>query len=392
MTFALQVLLVVFAWLGHTIAWVAMVNRSHAYHWPRWVVDLSTLLGGAGVLFFCWPLAEFSLRVLATESVARGTWLPATFVQGYGWGMAGVFVASAVHWLWRHFHAEREQGLGEVRRLPLPLDSLASKEEYLAPGVPRVLGTLPGNQVLQPEIAEKTLLIPDLPEGFEGFRIAHLSDLHMSGRIVRDYYDAVVEATNRWGADLVAITGDIVERTTCLDWIEESLAQLEGRYGRLFVLGNHDLRANPAEIRTRMVAAGFLDMGGRRETLRVAQGTVDVVGNEAPWFRGPEPSNLADPPVTPGALRLAMVHTPDLFGWGAEQGFHVMLAGHNHGGQVCLPGLGPIVTPSRYGTRYAGGVFGRGGTVMHVSRGTSSLAPLRWNCPPELALVTLNRR
>src|SRR5690606_13744571 len=130
MTAALQVLLVVFAWLGHTIAWVAMVNRSHAYHWPRWIVDLSTLVGGAGVLFFCWPLAEFSLRMLARESAPQWALLPETLVEAYGWGMAGLFLASALHWLWRRFHSERQHGLGEVRCQALPLELLASKEEY----------------------------------------------------------------------------------------------------------------------------------------------------------------------------------------------------------------------------------------------------------------------
>ncbi len=67
-----------------------------------------------------------------------------------------------------------------------------------------------------------------------------------------------------------------------------------------------------------------------------------------------------------------------------------MLAGHLHGGQVCMPFLGAILAPSLYGVRYASGVFTRGKTVMHVSRGTGSLTPVRYNCPPEISLLTLN--
>jgi predicted MPP superfamily phosphohydrolase len=70
--------------------------------------------------------------------------------------------------------------------------------------------------------------------------------------------------------------------------------------------------------------------------------------------------------------------------------FDLVMAGHNHGGQVRLPALGAILAPSRSGTRYAGGVFRRGQTILHVSRGTSSLTPFRWNCPPEIALLVLH--
>jgi predicted MPP superfamily phosphohydrolase len=66
-----------------------------------------------------------------------------------------------------------------------------------------------------------------------------------------------------------------------------------------------------------------------------------------------------------------------------------MLAGHNHGGQVRLPLLGAILAPSLSGTRYASGAFRRDNTVLHVCRGSGSLTPFRWNCPPEIALLHL---
>lgn len=68
-----------------------------------------------------------------------------------------------------------------------------------------------------------------------------------------------------------------------------------------------------------------------------------------------------------------------------------MLAGHNHGGQICLPLIGPVYSPSRYGVKYAGGTFREGHAVMHVSRGVSAKRPLRWNCPPEITRLVLTR-
>ncbi|MEN0111081.1 MAG: metallophosphoesterase, partial [Planctomycetota bacterium] len=92
------------------------------------------------------------------------------------------------------------------------------------------------------------------------------------------------------------------------------------------------------------------------------------------------------------SLRLRLVHTPDRFAAACAAGEHLVLAGHNHGGQVCCPGVGPLLCPSRHGVRYAAGTFRRGGTVMHVGRGTGSLFPLRYACPPELAFITLVTR
>ena len=66
-----------------------------------------------------------------------------------------------------------------------------------------------------------------------------------------------------------------------------------------------------------------------------------------------------------------------------------MLAGHNHGGQIRLPYLGALITPSRYGFRYAGGVYFEPPTLLHVSRGLAGTHPIRLNCPPELALLVL---
>jgi hypothetical protein len=68
-----------------------------------------------------------------------------------------------------------------------------------------------------------------------------------------------------------------------------------------------------------------------------------------------------------------------------------MLAGHNHGGQIRLPWLGALISPSWYGWRYAGGLYHEPPTLLHVSRGIAAKHPIRLNCPPELALLILRR-
>jgi uncharacterized protein len=88
-------------------------------------------------------------------------------------------------------------------------------------------------------------------------------------------------------------------------------------------------------------------------------------------------------------FRLLLSHTPDQFPWARSNNFDLMLAGHNHGGQIRLPYLGALITPSLYGFRYAGGVYFEPPTLLHVSRGLAGIHPIRLNCPPELALLVL---
>ena len=88
-------------------------------------------------------------------------------------------------------------------------------------------------------------------------------------------------------------------------------------------------------------------------------------------------------------FRLLLSHTPDYFGWAREQKVDLMLAGHNHGGQIVLPVVGPVFAPSRYGVRYASGAFWSEPTLLYVSRGLGGRHPIRLNCPPELTRIVL---
>lgn len=373
---------------GLSVTMVGMVNRTHALGWNRKLVDVLTLACGLLMVLGVWPLWQFAA---GEHYPALLPALPPVVAGTIGWTAVAVAVLALTHNAWRWLHPERRGGV--LKRTATALDlGTPNPAEWLAPGLPRFVGTLPLNEVLHPLLVETDLLVPDLPPAFHRLKIAHLTDLHMSGRIDRAYFDRVVEVTNAHEPDLVAITGDIVERAKCLDWIDESLAHLQAKHAKLFVLGNHDVMAGPAEIRARLVAGGFIDAGGKVEKLALPGGSCVVAGNEMPWF-GPAPEVSAESSreATRDEFRLALLHTPDHFAWAQRHGFHVALAGHNHGGQVRFPILGALLAPSVYGTRFAAGVFRAGGTVMHVSPGTSSLTPMRWNCHPELNILTLHR-
>jgi hypothetical protein len=267
-----------------------------------------------------------------------------------------------------------------------------------------LLSRLPGNQILEMHVHEKELAIPRLTPAHDGLRIAHLSDLHMSGRITKAYFEQVVDEVNRARPDLIALTGDIVERPECLQWIPDTLSRLRAPHGVYYVLGNHDRRVDCRHLSSVLADAGLVHLGGRCHQIVAREATLILAGNELPWFKpapsverraeGGEPADFSGPPLSalrPQPLRILLAHTPDQFRWAQRHEFDLMLAGHNHGGQVCLPLIGPILSPSRHGVRYAAGVFRCGSTVMHVSRGTSGLTPIRFNCPPEIAILTLRQ-
>jgi predicted MPP superfamily phosphohydrolase len=254
----------------------------------------------------------------------------------------------------------------------------------------------PGNQLLTFAVQRKSVRLPTLPPELDGLTIAHLSDMHMTGKVGREYYEAIIDETNALDPDFVCITGDIVEKETCLPWIGPTLGQLRPRHGKFFVLGNHEKRlADVPSLRAMLTDVGLTDLGSRSELLSIRGTEVLLAGNELPWFgSAPDISHSADPlrgySGTP-SFRILLAHTPDLLLWARSHQFDLMLAGHNHGGQIRLPYLGALITPSVHGFRYAGGLYDEPPTLLHVSSGLGGIHPIRLNCPPELALLVLKR-
>jgi predicted MPP superfamily phosphohydrolase len=136
-----------------------------------------------------------------------------------------------------------------------------------------------------------------------------------------------------------------------------------------------------------MNAAGWVDLGGRALDRSLRGVPATLIGNEHPWFKRPRLN-----PDCEGRFRLLLSHSPDQIWWARRHNVTLMLAGHTHGGQGRLPLLGPLLSPSFHGSRYASGSFFKPPTTLHVSRGLSGTHLLRINCRPELSLLTLRAR
>jgi len=256
----------------------------------------------------------------------------------------------------------------------------------LGRGFGRLIADLPGNQSLKLEVSEQEFLLPRLPLDWDGLSILHLTDLHFTGTIDRPFFERLADVSAGLPADLVVFTGDLLDREDLLDWLPSTLGKLNAPLGCHFVLGNHDsFLKNTNDIRRCFEDLGWHDVAGRAQVIEHRGRPLVVCGSEVPWM-GKQPDVSSTPE---NAFRLFLSHTPDNIRWARRNKIDLMLAGHNHGGQVRLPLFGPVYSPSAYGAHYASGVFWEDPTLLYVSRGISGKVPLRWNCLPELTRLTL---
>jgi predicted MPP superfamily phosphohydrolase len=274
----------------------------------------------------------------------------------------------------------------------------------LGDGPYRFLAKLPGNEIFRIEVSEKRYQHPDLPQEWDGLSILHLTDFHFTGTIDRPFFEQVIQLSADMEPDLIVFTGDLLDCQELVDWLPATLGQLSAPLGQYFVLGNHDWYLQPDEIRIAMSDIGWTDVAGKtfkvdhsrfqkteasgkrqfpvsqEQPGEISRSPIVVGGSESPWM-GSHPDFTS---VPENAFRVLLSHTPDNLLWAKQQHVDVMMSGHNHGGQVVLPIIGPVYSPSRYGVRYASGAFWDDPTLLYVSRGISSRHPLRYRCPPEL--------
>ena len=240
------------------------------------------------------------------------------------------------------------------------------------------------------QVRHVTVALPGLPPALDGFTIVHLSDLHLGPTVsVADIRHAV-NVANTLKPDLVALTGDFVYRSA--DYAEpcaQELASLEATCGVVACLGNHDLWEDAPAIRQALtnVGIGVLVNAG----LSLAGGALWVAGVDDVWSGHPDLGIALDGAPTDAAVIL-LAHEPDYADTVSEHGgVDLQLSGHSHGGQVRLPFTGAPMLPY-LGQRYPAGLYRIGELTLYTNRGVGTIyPPVRFNCRPEVALITLTR-
>lgn len=229
-----------------------------------------------------------------------------------------------------------------------------------------------------------------LPGMADGVRIAQISDTHFGFAYASEDFARVVEKIRILDPHIVVFTGDLYEEYAKYpaddSAIIAALRSISAPHGKYAVLGNHDHGLGAAADSIRILEAGGFTVLQNESTDLPLLG-ITLTGIDDVFFGK---GGSFDPGVfSEDAFDLVIAHEPDLFTELAPQGLDLMLSGHTHGGQVRLPILGELILPY-LGRDYPMGGYSRAGADLFVSRGLgTSKLPLRFLCPPEIALITL---
>jgi len=229
--------------------------------------------------------------------------------------------------------------------------------------------------------------LPNLPSAFDGFRLLHLSDLHLD--CVDGFTDRLVGLIERTPHDLAVITGDFADHPggyfhDCLPDIARIATALGP--GALAILGNHDI----VEITPHLEAAGLRVLLNENTSIERSGEKLWFAGIDDPHFYRTHDFEAARRGIPQGACSILLSHSPETFDTARHYGFNFMLSGHTHGGQICLPGGIAIVRNGRCPSAQFTGAWSHHGLHGYTSRGTGSCGvAARFNCPPEIIVHVL---
>ncbi len=228
------------------------------------------------------------------------------------------------------------------------------------------------------------------PSAFDGLTVAFLTDMHCSPLTPPAFLAQVVEETNRLKPDLILLGGDYVTRGT--DYVRpvaEVLTKLKAPMGVYSVLGNHDHFEAPDLVRSALREAGIVDVNNAGHWLTSGGSRIRIAGVGDLW-EDKQDLRAALSGATEEDAVVLLSHNPDYAMQLTDRRVRLVLSGHTHGGQILLPGLGAAVTNSSYGNRLLSGLIAFDTFQLYVSRGLGTVVvPLRYRCPPEIALFTL---
>ena len=238
-------------------------------------------------------------------------------------------------------------------------------------------------------VRHNEIYIPGLPATFDNFRLLHLSDLHVDMHPA--FPQALIERISTVDYDVAVLTGDFRASTFGpYTAAIEAMAQVRGSlkdpvYG---VLGNHDtIRMVPP-----LEAMGIRILLNESIALERGSDTVYLAGIDDPHYYQADNLEKACAHIPPQAISMLLAHSPEIYRHAAHAGFNVMLCGHTHGGQICLPGGRPITCNARCPRKLCAGAWQYHQLLGYTSVGAgTSIVDVRLNCQPEVTVHHLRK-
>ncbi|HZU07903.1 MAG TPA: metallophosphoesterase [Chloroflexota bacterium] len=255
------------------------------------------------------------------------------------------------------------------------------------------LGVLAYAALVEPrrlQVVHRRVPVRGLPPALAGLRVLHLSDLHIGALHCGS---AHVRAAASVPADLVAVTGDLVQGTRAIPYCADLLGALQAPLGVYVVLGNHDYSYPGCAVDTEALVAAL-----RARGIRVLRNTAAPVqrGGATLWLAGVDDPHrrrhdvaAALASVPDAACVVLLAHSPDVLRDVPPGRVALALVGHTHGGQVRLPGLPALVTNTRLRLAEPHGLQWVCGTLVHLHAGLGNIIPLRFGIRPEAVVLEL---
>jgi predicted MPP superfamily phosphohydrolase len=242
----------------------------------------------------------------------------------------------------------------------------------------------------------KEIPIAGLPTALRGFKIAHLSDLHLGYYVHLDHLEVAVENIRPHQPDLVVFTGDISDNLDLLPQVIEIVNTLSPRYGIYAGVGNHEYYRGITEVKKIFSKAPFPMLINQHININVGSAPIFLGGADDPrtlrrdytaFLRNTIETTMSN--AAGSAFRLLMCHRPEGFNYSALKGIDLVLSGHTHGGQIGLGGrslLEPI-----FPEKYLWGIYRRGKTTLYTSGGMGHWFPFRLGVPAEAPILVLTK-
>lgn len=235
-------------------------------------------------------------------------------------------------------------------------------------------------------LTRETLRVSGLSPALSGLRVGFLTDLHRSDTVSDEMVSEAVQMLMAERPDIIMLGGDYVtwgggRSRRYVGAAAEALAPLSAPHGIFAVLGNHD---DDRDMPAALTAKGITVLKDARTRLRIRDVEVDIAGIRF-WTR--RAADIARVVKGAAADLIFLAHTPSRLPEAVALGIPLMLSGHTHGGQIVLPGLGAIAARE---FPVVQGLGRQEATTIFVSRGVGTVyLPVRLNCPPEVAILTL---
>jgi len=243
----------------------------------------------------------------------------------------------------------------------------------------------------RPKLEQVSISAPTNHPGLAGMKIGFITDTHVGPFISPDDLARATKLVADEHPDLILLGGDYVSESprytsSAVEVIWELVR--ETPLGGYAVLGNHDLSVSRTRVAEVLTATGIPVL--RNQSLPIAY------GNDELWIGGIDETLLGDArpadtfaQIPAGAASIALWHEPEFAERASDQGAFLQLSGHTHGGQIRVPGVGPVGLPI-HGKRYVMGLNQVNDMLIYTARGVGVYRPpMRFNCPPEVTIITL---